>query len=103
MTKTNTITQPQPSPDNSGWVKIGEYTLDHLDGLGTEAGKTRLDEIREHHKALGARTIEISMNGNNSPEADAWNSQNTHLKGPKGDYIYSVNAHYPEQRIDREE
>ncbi len=104
MSNTNIVTNPPEAvPDQSGWVKIGEYTLDHLDGPGTEAGKTRLDEIREHHKALGARTVEISMNGKNSDEANHWNIQNARLGGPKGDNIFSVSAHYPPQEKGREE
>lgn len=88
--------QTQVDPMSGNWVKVAEHSLDYLNGPSPDVeGMTRLDALKAFYTELGAQAVSISMNGHNSPEANAWNSENTRLGGPKGDYVYSVTALMP--------
>ncbi len=76
-----------------GSVKIGEYTIAHLDGPSeTHEGLTRLQAMNEVYRGVGEHAVSISMNGLNSQEANDWNSDNTRIGGPTEDYIVSVHV-----------
>jgi len=74
------------SSSHEGWIKIGEFSAAHLDAPTKDGQQRRRDAIREYFgRNMGAQVSSIA-NGNNSPEANAWNSEAT----DPSEYIESV-------------